>query len=544
MRYFFRAVGSMLVASALVACGGGGGGDSLYDPDDGDDGGSEVVANNIDLTVNKFTLSNSGSDAIIVTATALDGSNSVAGVPIAIESTSGVLTKTGSETDQSGNLSATLAVGSDPSNRSITITAKLADGTSKTEIVEVVGSSVTATLVPSLIAPRGAGKIEYRLVNQSGAALPRQAYSVSAPGFSPSSAQGSTGTSGDFVFAYSEAPASPGDHIVTVSISGVVDERAVQIQSANTVVPAVTETIRAASISASPSVISVNSGSSVSSRSEIRALFLTADNQPLKNVRVRFDLAGDPNSVGGVLSTGSSTTLTDANGVATSAYIAGNRSSPTDGVTVRACYSGTDFTAQSCPMFAAVKLTVSSEPLGVSIGTNAEILDNDLTFIKQFVVSVVDSSGAAKAGVNLTGSIELLGFRKGFYTVRNAKWTQFDLGFCRNEDQNLNGVLENGEDSDRDGRLEPGVADVSVRLLQAQTRADGTAVLQIQYAKSFASWVDIKINVAASGVSGSEGRTSVTLIAPTSTEEINNVEVPPSFEISPYGKLAGCTNAG
>lgn len=543
MGRFSRVAGLVCIVGALAACGGGsGGGDSLYDPDDGDGGGTEVTADNLDLAVNKFTISNAGSDTVTITATALDGSSTVSGVPVTITATSGLLTATDTVTGTSGSVTATLSVGSDPSNRSITITAELPDGTTKTEIVEVVGSTLTATLVPNAVTPGGAGRIEYRVVNQAGTAVPRQPYTIEAPGFTPSSASGETGTSGEFSFAYTAAPRETGNQDVTVRVVGVEDVRSVLVRSSNTAVDEVEDPILSASVSANPSVISVNAAGSTSSRSEIRALFLTSNNRPLKNVRVRFDIDESENAVGGSLNTGETLTYTDDNGIATAAYIAGSRFSPTDGVTIRACYSERNFSPPACPKEQSVSLTVANDPLGVSIGSNAEIIDNDLSYIKQFIVSVVDSSGAAKAGVALTASIDLPRFRKGFYSRGTDGWVYRLQVSCPKEDANDNGVLETGEDDDNDNRLEPGIADVSVRLLQSQTRDDGTAIVQIQYAKSFGSWVEATITVAASGVAGSEGRTSTSLVTPVSSEEVSDIENTPSFAVSPYGQQAPCSN--
>ena len=107
--------------------------------------------------------------------------------------------------------------------------------------------------------------------------------------------------------------------------------------------------MQSASLAASPSVVPVNTGST-SNRSELRALFLGAGNAPVKNVRVRFDLAGDANSIGGSLTSGTNVVYSDANGVATTAYVPGSRFSPTDGLTVRACWSANDFAgAGTCP---------------------------------------------------------------------------------------------------------------------------------------------------------------------------------------------------
>ena len=101
---------------------------------------------------------------------------------------------------------------------------------------------------------------------------------------------------------------------------------------------------------------------STSNRSELRALFLGAGNAPVPNVRVRFDLAGDVNNIGGSLTSGTNVVYSDANGVATTAYVPGSRSSPTDGLTVRACWAASDFAAGTCPNADAQHLTVISEP--------------------------------------------------------------------------------------------------------------------------------------------------------------------------------------
>jgi hypothetical protein len=293
----------------------------------------------------------------------------------------------------------------------------------------------------------------------------------------------------------------------------------------------------------------VNLAGAETNRSEIRALFLGVGNAPIKNVRVRFDTADDPNLIGGRFSTGAGAILySDANGVVTTAYIPGSRSSPTDGVTVRACYGATDSDPNllNCATFAFVRLTVVSEPLGVSIGTNETITVSELSYTKRFLVSVADSAGNAKADVGLSVSLDLPQFRKGFYSVVGTAWTKVggDAAICSNEDVNRNGVLEAGEDRNGNQRLDPGRSDVTVRLLSPRTGTDGTAIVEITYAKSFGSWVDAWITVAASGVSGTEGRATFVLApVPVDAASIRDIETPPAYRVSPYGASAGCTNA-
>jgi hypothetical protein len=372
-----------------------------------------------------------------------------------------------------------------------------------------------------------------------------QAVSVSAPGLNPVSATGTTGANGDYTFSYI-APATAGSYKVATSIGGVTDEQTVTVQSVGTVGP-VTASIESASVSANPSVVGVNTAGSTSNRSEIRALFLTTGNVPVKNVRVRFDLAGDPNSVGGSFSTGTATLYSDDNGIVTTAYIPGTRSSPTNGVTVRACYgvSDTDPNLVNCTTHATVQLTVVSEPLGVSIGTNELIVVSELSYTKRFLVTVADSAGNAKADVPLSVSLDLPQYRKGFYTLVGDAWVKSggDLAICANEDGNRNGVLELGEDANGNSRLDPGRSDVTVQLLQSRTDAKGQAIVEITYAKSFGSWVDAWLTVAASGVSGTEGRATYVLApVPVDAASIKNKDVPPAYLRSPYGIVGDCTS--
>ena len=192
-------------------------------------------------------------------------------------------------------------------------------------------------------------------------------------------------------------------------------------------------------------------------------------------------------------------------------------------------------------------LTVTAEPLGVTIGTNELIMVNELTYVKKFIVSVSDAAGVAKPDVNLVVSLDLPTYRKGFYDKNATKWVKQgalpsgDSAICPNEDANRNGVLESGEDRNGDGQLWPRKPDVIVSLLQSKTGADGTAVLQVTYAKDHGTWVDALITVSASGVSGTEGRASY-LIAPVPVEAaaLTNLAIPPAFAISPYGTSTSC----
>ena len=540
-----------LIATAsvavLAACGGGGGSAGTSPFVGGGTGtGGATATSDLIVTLNSAQIANTGSASATVSVTAINSArNTLAGIPVTISADGDAVVSVASPaTGTDGVLNAKVTIGSNRGNRLITVTAT-SGAISKTATLQVVGTTIASVLVPAVIAPSTAGQVQYHVIDQAGNPMSGQSVQIVATGLTPDQAAGTTGANGDFVFSYT-SPAVIGPYTVTANIGGKTDAQTLQVQTTSTVpvVPAGT-TIASASVSANPSVVPVNLAGSQSNRSEIRTLFLGSNNLPIPNVRVRFDLNGDVNSIGGTFTTGSTTLFSDANGIVTTAYVPAARSSPTDGVTVRACYgkSDTDPNLINCLTSKIVTLTVTSEPLGVTIGTNEFVIVNELTYVKKFVISVADSAGNAKPDVNLVVSIDLPNYRKGFYTPGMSKWIKTESAICANEDTNRNGVLEAGEDKNGDGQLWPRKPDVIISLLQSKTRSDGTAEVQITYAKDHGTWVDALITVSASGVSGTEGRASY-LVAPVPVDaaSINAVTVTPAYVVSPYGIAASCSN--
>jgi hypothetical protein len=239
--------------------------------------------------------------------------------------------------------------------------------------------------------------------------------------------------------------------------------------------------------------------------------------------------------------------------VASTSYVAGTRASPTDGLTVRACWDYADFATSVCPNAVLVTLTVVADPVSVTIGTNNLIGtgSSGLTYVKRYIVQVVDSSGVAKPDVQITPSIDLREYLKGFYSVSGDKWQQTVLQVCDNEDlnrNNTNEVYSNGGVEDANGSfnltpgrpaLEPRKADVGISFEGGTNRTDasGTLVLRIEYPQDIASWVSFNITVSASGISATEGRANYDDILPVPASAVGDKNVAPPFINSPYGVL-------
>jgi hypothetical protein len=137
--------------------------------------------------------------------------------------------------------------------------------------------------------------------------------------------------------------------------------------------------------------------------------------------------------------------------------------------------------------------------------------------------------------------LDLPSYRKGFYTFVVDTWIQtVSASTCENEDINRNGVLEvynNGgvEDANGNARLDPRKADVAVAFEGSnRTNASGQVILRIVYARSFGSWLRFNLTVAASGVSGTEGRATFAGTLPVPAPALKATGAP-AFQVSPYG---------
>lgn len=540
-RWLWMAAGSLI----LSACGGGGGGSgcSVFDSNcggDPDPGGSAQVAELV-VILDRNTLPNTSTDSVTATITAVGaGGVVVADAPVALSvDTGALLIASAPSTDSSGRVTGQISLGADRSNRIVTLTAT-SGSISRTASFQVVGANLSASPNPPIIAPGSSGTVEFRLTDASGSGMVGQSISVSGNGIA--TVTGVTGTDGKYNFSY-VAPNILGELRLTAQAAGASVVQPIQVQS-TTIDPAVGP-INSASVTANPSVVGANTGGSTSSRTEIRALFLGASNAPIPRVRVRFDLNGDANSIGGSFST-TDLVYSNTNGEATAAYIPADRASPTNGVTIRACYDLNDFPAGTCPNQALTTVTVTDQPVSVAIGFNDQIRQsaNQLSYIKDFVVSVADSSGRAKPDVVITPSVDLTDFFTGFLTWDGSAWVVGGPVYqCPNEDINRNNVLEAGENYfQRSGQpvvLEPPKSAVTISTTPSNGRTgpDGTMVVSVQYPKNYGYWVQMELTVAASGISGTEARASILRILDVDATAISRETPPPAFVESPFGTL-------
>jgi len=501
---------------------------------------TQTTASSLNVSVDKSTINDTGTDLATITVTALDSNNNVvASVPVTLKSDSGVLTPSGTSTNTTGVLTATLAPGGDHTDRAINVVVT-SGSISKTVSVAVSGAALTATA--SSTTAGAAATIQYTLVDASSVAIAAVPITVSLPG--QADVSGTTDANGKYTFSYTMPSAST---TVTATAAGVTTTSTVTPQGGTTVVPPA-GTVTSPSLAANPSTVAT--GGQVA----LRALFIGANNAPIPNVRVRFQMV-DSNSIGGTLSSDSTDGVThnviysDANGVATTTYTAGTRGGV---ITAKACWDVNDFANTACPnAVTASSITVVATGVSLAVLTNGGIGEDDTKNIYSIslVVQVVDASNQPISGSTVTGSVDLPRFYRGFYSVNSGSWTPgiysdntlqtLLLGYrqsCDNEDINRNNVLETGEDANDSGSLEPFKA--SVTITPTTTGGDvtdiyGKAYFTLQYGQNYASWEDAILTFTTT-VEGTEGHATYPTSLPVPAATLTTVTASPPFQISPY----------
>ena len=536
------------------------------------------------LLLSKNTINNSGTDKAQLTVTTVDAKRNVvagASVVVASDQNSIFTPSGGATTDLTGSYGGILSIGGDKTNRDITLTVTV-NGIVKRTTVRVSGSQLTIQVSPSAPAPGKLFNVIVKLVDSVGVPIPGA--EIALDGDIPALQGQKITTDLDGIASKADvvAPTLVGSYVITASGSGAKAPD-YQLKVVNTTIPdAVIPSGATPSLSASPNVLSVNSPGDKSSYTDLRFQFLDGTNSPVKNVRVRFmDTTIGLAAVGASLSSAGTTLYTDDSGQVTVRYYAGQNSSPTSGVSVRACYKAVDFVSSDfdalhpdnpCPTISSVdvNLTTSGKALAVSIGDDNILSKGAGTYIKNFAVTVADSAGRAMANAPVAISVDLTHYGKGLfeYPYLDAAGVPVGgngltvvpsdiLGFypssttvpgaavpnqriwCRNEDTNRNGNVDPGEningsaDSNGQPTLEPRKSDLLVSYADptvTTTNASGVLVIKVEYSQRFGTWLAYRVRVTTN-VSGSQGLAERLFVTDILQDDIKNG----SFLVPPYG---------
>ncbi|MBL4942043.1 MAG: Ig-like domain-containing protein [Colwellia sp.] len=245
------------------------------------------------------------------------------------------------------------------------------------------------------------------------------------------------------------------------------------------------------------------------------------------------------------------TAVTDSSGSASTVYTSLSTSAQ-DAVTIATTVVETPAVTDT------VTLTVAERGLFISLGTGNKVeeLGTD-SYVKEYAVFVTDANSNPIANEVLTISAIPYNYYKGFWIQTYdgdefISWVAVGENSggsilnprheCLNEDVNLDGILDVGEDNNGDGKLTPG------NIVAAQdsivTDEDGRAVVRIIYPQSYAHWSDIKL-IASTKVSGTENSAQTIFSLPVLAAHVLNENVsPPTQGVGtngPFGLRADCS---
>jgi hypothetical protein len=361
----------------------------------------------------------------------------------------------------------------------------------------------------------------------AGAPVAGQTVSFASTRGTLSAASAVTDASGNASVTVSSTTAGPA--IIAASATGVTAQVPVTFEST---VPS------AIAIQASPDTIATQE------QSTITAIVRDAAGNLVNNQTVDFKLT---DVTGGSLSF--ATVVTDTEGVAQTVYTASGTPSTSNGVVVSATVQGTAITASTT-------LTVGGQTVFISLGTGNQIGENSskTQFQMPWVVQAVDSSGNPVNNVAITFTIHSSSrpnwaYAKGTYEVCASVWVQYNTTpgcpatppvTCDNEDVNLTGVYEASEDTNNNGKLDPG--DVAVATPgSVVTASDGSATFLVEYPEDHAQWVQATLTATAT-VQGTQSSTEATFVLPIASIYLTTTSANPPGFVSPYGVAATCTD--
>ncbi len=569
---YLKIVTCAVLSLALTACGGGGGSGGTPAGGTGGTGGGTTgsTVSSFTVSLSQPELNDSGSDKVTITVQALDANrNPVADATVTGAVDSGVFTPTGTTTGASGNFVGTVTIGADQTNRTITVTIKVDSITQKITI-PVTGSVITMTPVPATPAPGDTVQLNLQVVNSAGKGIPGVVVTLGGTaGFTGTPTTDANGN----VSASAVAPAAAGSYNVTAAGAGVTATTAVQVVVAGgSTIPAASGLGTSQSLTANPINIGTNATGVTTNSSLLTAKFVAADNTGIQYIRVRFDIEAPALGAGEYISTGSAIVYSDATGTATARYVAGTRTSPTNGVLLRACYAATDAELAAdpvtgvlpCPQSVLANLTVSGQPLSIAI-VNQNTMAKDssgLFYQEQFGIQVADASGVAVKGAVVSASVDITHYGKGpvwgapYYLipvpdinfvygntynglvyVNNQVPTLTTNVWCVNEDTNRNGSLDANvalgttEDINHNNVLDPSKSEIVLSYINGQvTDATGRLIIQVSYGQNMGGWLAYTIK-ATTKVVGSEGTKTRSFVTSVIKTDVPNG----SFLTPPYG---------
>lgn len=529
-----KVVAASALFALVTACGGGGGNPAAPPSSTTDPTKPTAAVASLIVRSDVPKLSTGGGKAIL-TITAVDvAGNVVAKAPVTVSVDSGFYKPNAITTGDDGQVTGTVDVGNDKSNRIITASISVPGAPTVKFALIVDGSKVEV----SQSATSAGIEIIVRTFDSTGAPVPNAQVSLGGTLGASGTLQADQNGIAKTTFSTSGKPG--GTYTVTASALGVTASAEAKVSFTPADLAFV---VPSPALEITPNTISPNPDPDPAKqnfKAAIKVVAQNSTNQPIKDARVILKIkqpglgvgTGErlaPASADPMVST---LIYTDSAGIARADYYSGTRTSPTDGVVIVACWGSSDAEAIACTNSKESTLTVSTQPVSIALGDDNKLAagQGSLTYIKKFSLGINDSAGFAVSDAIVSVSTKILEYYKGPYLGPRVT--------CQNEDQNSNGFLDPGEDTNQDKKLTPAAANIIVSFVGGgnKTNASGFVTFQIEYPQNVATWLKYRVS-ASTTVLGTEGRTERDFV----TNFIEGDDKNGSFLVPPFGKTANCS---
>lgn len=505
------------------------------------------ITNTVGVTGTSITISGNSSLALGASTTLTLALKDSAGTPIpnspmTFASQAGnAIAPSSTVTDASGQITAVVTATQAAVSDVLTATSA---GVSKTQVLSVSTASFAFTTpAQSVDIPLGTSTPLNIHWTSGGAPQSGQQVTFSTSRGTITGGPGTVNGTGDTPGVAIVSNASAGPAIITAQGQGNPGP------AATLNVNFVATTATSVSVQAVPGTVgfTTNSPSQTNNVSTITVTVRDGGNNLVKNASISFSLT---DTTGGFLA--ANTAITDVTGSASVNYTAGSISSAQNGVTITVTVDKVNGVAIPV-LTGTAQLTVAGQALFVRLGTDNFVIplpapDPDLQ--KKWSAIVTDAAGNAMVGAQVRFTLTPVQFSKGrfLFDTTASRWLQSPAipQACPSEDDGAgtpananNGILDPGEDTNGNGRLDPGnVASVNST---ATTDANGIAIATLTYPKSYAQWTVVRLQASA-GVVGNDPPTTATFFLVGLASDYTNKDVPPPGEFSPFGTVQDCTN--
>lgn len=463
----------------------------------------------------------------------------LANIPVAITSLKGNTLAPAAATTNASGIVTTVITATKAGVDTITATAAGVIGTSPLTVSADSFAFTNPTIIPIEIPLSPASSVvSVAWVNASGVVVAQPVSFSSTRGTVALPNPASTNAAG--VASVNISSTSAGAAIITATGVGGTP-------SATLPVTFVATTASSVITQANPATIQTTTGSltQTGNNSVISVVVRDATNNLVKNATVNFTISADPTS--GTLN--AATAVTDVNGIASVSYTAGATTSPQNGVKIAATVVAVRGIATAAPQpSSTVSLTVSGQTLFVRLGTdNTVALSPPTNLLKTYSAIVTDAAGNPMVNQKVSFVLRPGQYGKGQFVVAGTAWAQQlsvaalppAILSCLNEDVNFNGIIDPLEDTNGNGRLDPGgIASVNAF---GMTDVNGVATASIVYPKNYAAWTEVTLEATA-GVVGTDPPTRVTFVLSGLATDYTNIQVSPPGQFSPFGKGVLCTD--